>query len=217
MSQYGNPAVAQAFWRSVPPRLRPLLQGAAIFYIAMLCIDIGTMIVSILALSGSYSEDEDPIVIKFPTLALHVQRLIVAWASVSLVASITLALMTSLGISPKAPSRNEREFAVARRRLLTYFVPWALASLAVWATCAGLQARYYVLDRASYIPTCRRYPELTQCWMVFATWILVLVYIAMHLLSLVWLGLLLSKMHIRHLQSRKGLTVERVQMFDTSQ
>lgn len=84
--------------------------------------------------------------------------------------------MTSLGISPKAPSRNEREFAVARRRLLTYFVPWALASLAVWATCAALQARYYVLDRASYIPTCRRYPELTQCWMVFATWILVLVY-----------------------------------------
>ncbi|KAL2280975.1 hypothetical protein FJTKL_12109 [Diaporthe vaccinii] len=82
MSQYGNPAVAQAFWRSVPPRLRPLLQGAAIFYIAMLCIDIGTMIVSILALSGSYSEDEDPIVIKFPTLALHVQRLIVAWVCV---------------------------------------------------------------------------------------------------------------------------------------
>lgn len=82
MSQYGDPAVAQAFWRSVPPRLRPLLQGAAIFYIAMLCIDIGTMIVSILALSGSYSEDEDPIVIKFPTLALHVQRLIVAWVCV---------------------------------------------------------------------------------------------------------------------------------------
>lgn len=46
MSEYGNPAVAQAFWRSVPPPLRPLLQGAAIFYIAMLCIDIGTMIVS---------------------------------------------------------------------------------------------------------------------------------------------------------------------------
>lgn len=82
MSEYGDPAVAQAFWRSVPPQLRPLLQGAAIFYIAMLCIDIGTMIVSILALSGAYSEDEDPIVIKFPTLALHVQRLIVAWVCI---------------------------------------------------------------------------------------------------------------------------------------
>lgn len=84
--------------------------------------------------------------------------------------------MTSLGISPKAPFRNESEYAVARRRLLTYFVPWTLASLAVWATCAGLQARYYALDRESYIPTCRRYRGLTQCWMVFATWILVLVY-----------------------------------------
>lgn len=82
MSEYGDPAVARAFWLSVPPRLRPLLQGLAIFYIAMLCIDIGTMIVSILALTGAYSEDEDPIVIKFPTLALHVQRLIVAWVRV---------------------------------------------------------------------------------------------------------------------------------------
>lgn len=82
MSEYGDPAVARAFWRTVPPRLRPLLQGAIIFYIAMLCIDIGTMIVSILALTGAYSEDEDPIVIKFPTLALNVQRLIVAWVCV---------------------------------------------------------------------------------------------------------------------------------------
>lgn len=81
MSEYGDPAVARAFWRSVPPVLRPLLQGLAIIYIAMMCVDIGTMIVSILALTGSYSEDEDPIVIKFPTLALHVQRLIVAWVS----------------------------------------------------------------------------------------------------------------------------------------
>lgn len=97
-------------------------------------------------------------------------------ASVSLVASITLALTASLGISPKAPSRDEREYAIARRRLLTYFVPWALASLAVWTTCAGLQARYYALNRGSYISTCRRYPGMTQCWMVFATWILVLVY-----------------------------------------
>lgn len=84
MSEYGDPAVAAAFWRSVPPRLRPLLQGLAVIYIAMLCIDIGTMIVSILALTGSYSEDEDPIVIKFPALALHVQRLIVAWVCVEL-------------------------------------------------------------------------------------------------------------------------------------
>ncbi|KAL1877997.1 hypothetical protein Daus18300_002351 [Diaporthe australafricana] len=175
MSKHGNPASARAFWRSVPPS-RPLLQGLAIIYIAMLCIDIGTLIVSILALTGSFSEDEDPIVIKFPTLALHVQRLIVAWASISLVASITLALMTSLGMSAKAPSGTKNEFAVARRRLLTYFGPWTLASLAVWATCAGLQAQYYALDLESYIPTCRRYPDLTQCWMVLATWILVLVY-----------------------------------------
>lgn len=82
MSEYGDPAVAAAFWRSVPPRLRPLLQGLAIIYIAMLCIDIGTMIVSILALTGSYSDYEDPIVIKFPALALHVQRLVVAWVCV---------------------------------------------------------------------------------------------------------------------------------------
>lgn len=81
MSEYGDPAVAQAFWRSVPPLLRPLLQGLIVHYIAMMCIDIGTMIVSILALTGSYSEDEDPIVINFPTIALHVQRLIVAWVS----------------------------------------------------------------------------------------------------------------------------------------
>lgn len=47
---------------------------------------------------------------------------------------------TSLGISPKAPSKKESEFTVARHRLMKYFVPWTLASLAVWATCAGLQA-----------------------------------------------------------------------------
>lgn len=84
--------------------------------------------------------------------------------------------MALISISYKAPSRKESEFAVARRRLLTYFVPWTLGSLAVWATCAGLQARYYALDRESYIPTCQRYPGLTQCWMVFVTWILVLIY-----------------------------------------
>lgn len=84
MSEYGDPEVARRFWRSVPPLLRPLLQGLAIIYIAMLCIDIGIMIVSILALTGSYSEYEDPIVIKFPALALHVQRLIVAWVCAEL-------------------------------------------------------------------------------------------------------------------------------------
>lgn len=83
MSEYGDPEVARVFWRSVPTHLRPLLQGAVVFYIAMFCIDIGTMIVSILALTGAYSEYEDPIVIKFPTLALHVQRLIVAWVCVA--------------------------------------------------------------------------------------------------------------------------------------
>lgn len=44
----------------------------------MMCVDIGTIIISILALTGSTSKDEDPIVIKFLTLALYVQRLIVA-------------------------------------------------------------------------------------------------------------------------------------------
>lgn len=79
MTEYGDPEVARRFWHTVPPLLRPLLQGLAVIYIAILCIDIGTMIISILALTGSYSENEDPIVIEFPTLALHVQRLIVAW------------------------------------------------------------------------------------------------------------------------------------------
>lgn len=84
MSEYGDLAVARAFWRSVPPQLRPLLQGLIVHYIAMMCVDIGTIIISILALTGSTSEDEDPIVIKFPTLSLHVQRLIVAWVSIEL-------------------------------------------------------------------------------------------------------------------------------------
>lgn len=118
MSEYGDPAVAQAFWRSVPPPLRPLLQGAAIFYIAMLCIDIGTMIVSILALTGAYSEDEDPIVIKFPALALHVQRLIVAWVCVE----VAVLLFTKVPPPPMCNNLKRKGKKKEKKPRLSYRV-----------------------------------------------------------------------------------------------
>ena len=175
MSEYGDPAVARAFWRSVPPPLRTILKTGIWLYLLGLILDIGQMIVAILSYTGAVTETDPDVDITFPSVGDHVQRLIIAWASLGVVVHITLAAMVTIRIGRRAITRNEKHYTKARLVLLTWYMPWSLASLVVWSVCVGLQTRNYV-PNLNALPECKEYSGLTQCGMVFGSWIIGMVY-----------------------------------------
>lgn len=175
MSEYGDPAVAKAYWRSVPPSLRAILQSGIFLYILGLILDIGQMIVACLSYTGAVTETDPDVDITFPPVGHHVQRLIIAWAALGVVVDITLAAMVTIRIGSRAIARNELHLTKARAVLLIWYTPWSVASLAVWSVCVGLQTRNYV-PNLNALPECEEYSGLSQCGMVFGSWIIGLVY-----------------------------------------
>ncbi|KAK0622046.1 hypothetical protein B0T17DRAFT_309690 [Bombardia bombarda] len=197
MSEYGNPAVARAFWASVPPSLQVTLKTGIWLYIFLWVLDIGQLTVACLAYSGavtdpgSVSRTNPKLDIKFPAVGHHIQRLIIAWAALGVIVHVTLACVDSINVNSRAPRRDEKGYAWARGVVWRWFLPWSVLSLGVWGVCVGLQTANYV-PNLGRLDECRRFPALSQCGLVLGSWVIGIVYIGLHLGVIIWIAVLLT-------------------------
>jgi hypothetical protein len=81
---------------------------------------------------------------------------------------LALAFIIGVVIRWRYASRLDAyHFAKSRRLLYQLHIPWNLLSLGFWAAAVALGSRYALdLD----FPECIRYPGLTQCHTIKATW-----------------------------------------------
>lgn len=166
-------------------------------------LDIGMMIVSIMAYTGAQSSDDRPTIkhtfITFPPAGQHIQRLEIAlvrlgwqkqWLLISLGANTSSLLQPSAGLianpaflimislpSIHVGDKHIRSRAQRLRRRFWQPLLWHIACLGGWATSVALQARYVPVLGTGKLPECVEYgDELSQCGMVSASWALAMVY-----------------------------------------
>lgn len=191
--QTGFPSTAASAAR------KPLLTS-----IFAIILDIGMLIVAILAYIGAQTDQDSSIIrethITFPSNAHHIQRLEIALPAISLVVNIALDVLIIKRVG-KLKRQDSLENRLAIERAMTFFfLPWHSACLLTWAFCIGFQSSYVPMLDINILPECAEFgDELTQCGMVSATWILAIIYCLSHIVLIV-LGL-----NVWHLMRHPGV------------
>ncbi|KAJ3530319.1 hypothetical protein NM208_g9378 [Fusarium decemcellulare] len=175
---------------------RPLLWVARkllCIFITLMIVDIGMLVISILALIGAGSTDDRQVVqeavIDFPSPGRHIQRAMVALAALGLVSHPTIGVMLVIRVGRLRRAMSQEN----AQRLVTFFifglVPYLIICVAAWAVCFGFQTAYVPLIVPTALPECHYLgPELVQCGMISSTWVGAIVYSLVHI---VLLGLVL--------------------------
>ncbi|RYO74427.1 hypothetical protein DL764_010830 [Monosporascus ibericus] len=146
-------------------------------YILMVVLDIGMLIVAVMAYTGAQSSDDRPVIketfITFPTAGHHIQRTEIALPSLGIIAHPFL--MTRYATRSSLSGTGMKVF------LLKWPMPWHVVNLAAWAVLAAFQAPYVPLLGRDLLPECVRYgSELSQCGCVTAGWIFAVLYGVFH-------------------------------------
>ncbi|RYO75702.1 hypothetical protein DL766_005438 [Monosporascus sp. MC13-8B] len=147
-------------------------------YILMVVLDIGMLIVAVMAYKGAQSSDDRKVIketfITFPTAGHHIQRTEIALASLGIIAHPFL--MTRYAMRDSLSGAGMKVF------LLKWPLPWHVVNLAAWAVLAAFQAPYVPLLGRDLLPECVYYgSELSQCGCVTASWIFAMLYGVFHL------------------------------------
>ncbi|RYP90422.1 hypothetical protein DL770_003454 [Monosporascus sp. CRB-9-2] len=147
-------------------------------YILMVVLDIGMLIVAVMAYTGAQSSDDRKVIketfITFPTAGHHIQRTEIALPSLGIIAHPFLMARYAMR------SRLSRTGMTAF--LLKWALPWHVVNLAAWALLAAFQAPYVPLLGRDLLPECVCYgSEMLQCGCVTASWIFALLYGGFHL------------------------------------
>lgn len=191
---------------SIPaPLRRPLLALTALYFFPLWALDGMQLALSIIQLKGGPVARSDPsgVSLTFPPAAEHLQRLAIACASLGVVAHAVLGVMLPAAVGglarrvgeedPDGGGEGEGEGArvvwedgrggagvrgKARRRLAGgCWMPWSVLSLGVWSVYVGMQTGVYVPDVKGSVPECGKWPGMSQCGLVHATWIIGMIYL----------------------------------------
>ncbi|KAF5008840.1 hypothetical protein FDECE_4864 [Fusarium decemcellulare] len=180
---------------------RPLLWVARkllCIFITLMIVDIGMLVISILALIGAGSTDDRQVVqeavIDFPSPGRHIQRAMVALAALGLVSHPTIGVMLVIRVGRLRRAMSQEN----AQRLVKFFifglVPYLIICVAAWAVCLGFQTAYVPLIVPTALPECHYLgPELVQCGMISSTWIGAIIYSLVHI---VLLGLVLRTYYL---------------------
>jgi hypothetical protein len=110
-------------------------------------------------------------------------------------------------LTPMHITRLSKDFSPARTkytRRWVILVPllYHMACLGAWAALLALQTDYVPVLGTDKLPECVKYgDELSQCGMLTAGWILAMVFCVVHLIMLVFLGLLVKNITYPKMQS----------------
>ncbi|PHH68268.1 hypothetical protein CDD82_688 [Ophiocordyceps australis] len=156
-------------------------RAASIAWVLALLLDIGMMIVSIMAYTGATSQDDRPIIrqtrITFSQAGHAIQRLEIALAALGLIMHPTLLTLTFLRVGRLRRHGSYPNALGARLAIACVVVPWHLICLVAWIICAVLQANYVPLRASRQLDECDRFgTELSQCGFVSASWIMAIIY-----------------------------------------
>ncbi|PHH63658.1 hypothetical protein CDD81_5639 [Ophiocordyceps australis] len=172
-------------------------RAASIAWVLALLLDIGMMIISIMAYTGATSQDDRPIIrrtrITFPQTGHHIQRLEIALAALGLIVHPTLLALTFLRVGRLRRHGSHHNAVGARLVIACFMVPWHLVCLAAWIVCVVLQSNYVPILGSRKLVECNRFGnELSQCGFVSASWIVAMIYCVYHFCLLL---VVLAMMH----------------------
>ncbi|POR37443.1 Uncharacterized protein TPAR_02371 [Tolypocladium paradoxum] len=164
-------------------------RAATYLWMFGILLDIGMMIVSILAYTGAQSNDDRAVIrrtyITFPMAGRHVQRTEIALASLGVILNPTLATFTMVHMSRLRRTLSRPDVSNIKCITLFLLLPWHIACLAGWLVCVAFQAAYVPILGTRKLPECVRFgSELSQCGFVSASWIIAMLYCVLHLVLL---------------------------------
>lgn len=175
--------------------------------IAISLLDVGMMIVAIMAYTGAQSSEDSAVIrdtfVTFPDAGDHIQRLEIALPALSLVVTIALAVLLTMRMRRLGAEFNRANLVSAQRVVTFFYLPWYSVNLLVWAVCVGFQSSYVPLLDVNILPECEIYgSRLMQCGMVSGTWILAMVFCMVDIMMIV-LGLNIF-FHLHHPALNEG-------------
>ncbi|KAI1073922.1 hypothetical protein F5B20DRAFT_477812 [Whalleya microplaca] len=187
---FPSPAMPEISSSRSPALLHCLMTTAIWLYIFGILIDIGMLIVSVLAYTGAQGEDDRAVLkhtwITFSPAGHHIQRTEIALPSLGLIVHSCLITIAAIHLSRmnRYPF-NQLSIDQTRLSILKYSFPWHALCLAVCIILIVFQSTYVPILGMRKLPECEKFgDELTQCGCVSATWIIAIVYSVFHLVSL---------------------------------